>query len=165
MGMRIPKSLEREILARADYVGPSMVEHRDQPADGEWLEKPVGGIGTAEWTFRVPGWTPTPLNRILYGKHWTIGARLKMDDFEMIAYYGRHVPKTGNAKRSVSLHVVFPPKKRMPDVDAYAKSLLDALVSCCIIVNDSQHWCRMEPVSYSRGDMLCSFITVSEVAK
>jgi len=44
MGMRLPKHLEAEILARADVVGPSMAGVPAGPADGEWHKPPVGGV-------------------------------------------------------------------------------------------------------------------------
>lgn len=192
MGMKFSKEYEAELLARADNIGPSTVgkdiadrlatftddlekgvdikkKYRvtkvdvpSGPADGEWHKSPVKGIGWGPWTFRIPNWAPTPLNKILYGQHWTAGSKHKKADGEIIAHYGRGVPQAVR-KRSVSLHVVFPPGKRMPDVDSFWKSALDSLVACGILVNDSAAWCVMEPVQYSRGQTLVTFITVEDV--
>lgn len=161
MGMKFSKEYEAELLARADNVGPSV----EIPGDrilGQVDPLREESFGANEWTFRVPDWCPTPLNKILYGKHWTTGAKHKKSDAEIVAHYGRSVPKASQ-KRAVSLHVVFPPGKRMPDVDAYAKSLLDCLVHCGLLVNDSAAWCVLNPVAYSRGQALVSFVTVEDV--
>ncbi len=81
---------------------------------------------------------------------------------DIVAYYGRGVPKA-SGKRVVSMHVVFPPRKRMPDVDSLWKSLLDSLVHAGLLVNDSAAWASMSPVAYSRGESLTTFITVEDI--
>lgn len=181
--MKLPKELEAEILARADKVGPcaKITDELDEeraiyrdppeftgPGAGQTdvpmpphLKKSLKKLSMEAWTFMVPYWMPTPINK-LYDRHWIDRRRHKQSDAELVAHYGRSVPKA-TGKRSVALHVVFPPKKRMPDVDALGKSLLDALVGCGILKNDSAPWCRLEPVAYSRGDELLSFITIREV--
>lgn len=177
MGMKFSKEYEAELLARAGgrqvvvtqsmvspmgVAGLAKMDAPSGPADGEWHKSPVKGIGWGPWTFRIPNWAPTPLNKILYGRHWTTGSKHKKADGEIVAHYGRGVPGAVR-KRSVGLHVVFPPGKRMPDVDAFWKSALDSLVACGILVNDSDAWCVMEPVQYSRGQTLVTFITVEDV--
>ncbi len=175
MGEKISKAMIDDLIAKGATVGKSMAESEvfnslqysvpdsearmaNKAADRK-IDSPNAGIA---FTFRIPNWCPTPLNKILYGKHWSDGARLKKSDSGVIAHYSRNVPKASQ-KRSVSLHVVFPKGKRMPDVDAYAKTLLDALKNCGLLVNDSSAWCVMHPVSYSRGESLVTFITIEDV--
>lgn len=158
MGMKFSKEYEAELLARASVVGPSMVVPKTHAT---YVPAVVGEMSAGVWTFRIPNWEPTPVNK-LYDHHWASRRKHKQSDAEIVAHYGRGVPGAVR-KRSVSLHVVFPPGKRMPDVDAYAKSLLDSLVGCGILVNDSSAWCVLEPVGYSRGQELTTFITVEDV--
>ncbi len=187
MGEKMSKSMIADLVAKGATVGPSAAdaiaafEAGFQTAAAEAIAKYVPKkspqVTTSDqkdhnltqpsttfgvWTFRIPNWAPTPLNKILYGKHWSDGARRKRSDGEVVAHYGRSVPKA-KQKRTVSLHVVFPKGKRMPDVDAYAKSLLDSLVHCDLLVNDSGPWCLLYPVTYSRGEVLTTFITIEDV--
>lgn len=163
MGWKFSKEYEAELIARSGGSGVTtnvQIARSEAPPAVNPLRQEK--FGAAEWTFRVPDWCPTPLNKILYGRHWTTGAKHKKSDAEIVAHYGRNVPKASQ-KRAVSLHVVFPPGKRMPDVDAYAKSLLDCLVHCGLLVNDSAAWCVLNPVAYSRGQALVSFVTVEDI--
>jgi len=45
------------------------------------------------------------------------------------------------------------PKQRACDPDSYNKDLLDSLVACELLVNDSHKWVVIEPVEYQRGEM------------
>ncbi len=155
--MKFSKEYEAELIARSQGRTAHFVivdEGIDPP-----LPTILGAMGA--WTFRIPDWAPTPVNK-LYDHHWASRRKHKKSDAEIVAYYARNVPKASQ-KRAVSLHVVFPPGKRMPDVDAYAKSLLDSLVHCKLLVNDSSAWCVLNPVAYSRGQVAVSFITVEDV--
>lgn len=171
MGWKFSKEFEAELLAKADKVGSS-TKIPDDPLlvrlDRKIVRHPPSvnplreeRFGANAWTFRIPNWSPTPVNK-LYDHHWASRRKHKKSDAEIVAHYGRGVPKASQ-KRAVSLHVIFPPGKRMPDVDAYAKSLLDALVHCGLLVNDSSAWCVLEPVAYSRGQALTTFITVEDI--
>lgn len=167
MGMKFSKEYEAELIARADKVSPSFtVNTRDcepmKPGTLEALSRVALVVAMQPtWTFRVPDWHPTPVNK-LYDHHWTKRRKHKQSDTDIVAHYGRNVPKA-DRKRSVSLHVVFPAGKRRPDPEALGKSLLDALVHAGILVNDSYDWARLEPPTYSRGDTLISFITVEDI--
>lgn len=113
-------------------------------------------------TLMVPGWMPVPLNQLLGSKHKR--SRLKGQDRDVLGraflLYGK--PLAG-LKRRVSLHVVLPKGRRAPDPDALWKSCLDALVYCGALVNDSSRWCTPERPTFSRGEALCSFITLEDV--
>ncbi len=167
MGEKMSKAMIDDLISKGATVGKSTAEALDGQMMVELPVKPFippreDGCIAGIWTLRIPNWCPTPLNKILYGKHWSDGARRKKSDGEIIAHYGRGVPKASQ-KRAVSLHVVFPPGKRMPDVDAYWKSALDSLVACGILVNDTDAWAVMHPVDYSRGKSLVTFITIEDV--
>ncbi len=72
----LPKELEREILSRADYVGPSAKIPDASPADGKRNENPVGGIKQRStkidpivWkAFGIP--EPTPEFRFATPRRW-----------------------------------------------------------------------------------------------
>jgi hypothetical protein len=160
MGIRITTGDLAKLEAMGAKIGPP-IKLPDVPPSKTLMDALHPGHPTplaAAWTFMVPNWMPTPNNK-LYDKHWAVKHRQKRSDFEIVAYFGRLVPEA-TGKRNVSLHVVFPPRQRMPDIDAPWKSLLDALVRCRLLVNDSAAWASMEPVSYSRGDRLTSFVTL-----
>ena len=164
--MKFSKEYEAELLARAGEPATlasesKLIAGRESPPMPHPLINTTKDAIIHEWTFRIPNWAPSPVNK-LYDHHWASRRKHKKTDADVVAHYGRGVPKA-NQKRAVYLHVVFPPKKRMPDVDAYAKSLLDSLVHAGLLVNDSSAWCRLEPVAYSRGNALVSFVTVEDV--
>lgn len=113
------------------------------------------------WTFRVPDWMPTPLNRLL-GSHWGTASRHKKADRELVAFYGRGIPPA-ITKRRISLLIVLPPKKRACDPDAMNKSLWDALVSCRLLRNDSHLWVEQGSIEFARGKILTTFITLEDI--
>lgn len=155
--------LEADLIVWAESQGIDAGKSPQPALDGLVGVNPLREerFGANVWTFRIPNWSPTPVNK-LYDHHWASRRKHKKSDAEIVAHYGRGVPKASQ-KRAVSLHVVFPSGKRMPDVDAYAKSLLDALVHFGLLVNDSSAWCVLEPVGYSRGQVAVSFVTVEDV--
>lgn len=115
------------------------------------------------WTLCIPGWIPTPLNKLLT-RHWAAAGRLKRQDqltiLDAVRAYG--VPPA-DTKRRVELTVIYPKGKRMYDKDAFDKSLHDALVTTGAIKNDSPAWLEAAEPVYARGDSLCSYITIQEV--
>ena len=68
----------------------------------------------------------------------------------MIAHYFRNEPKA-KTKREVHLTVILGKGKRGCDVDAYDKSLLDALVKAGMLVDDNRRWCTKLPTEYTRA--------------
>jgi hypothetical protein len=140
----------------------AQAEPGDAKATGETPSSATGRIG-AVWTLEVPGWVPTRLNKLL-GSHWAAAGRLKDKDANVLAtavmVYG--VPKA-EGKRRVRLHIVFPKGERAADKDAYHKSLLDGLVKCGAIRNDSHVWVEWEPPTYSRGDAKVTYVTLEDV--
>jgi hypothetical protein len=117
--------------------------------------------GPRMWTLAIPGWMPTPLNQLMghHGKRH----RLKTKDKQVlgvpILLYGIP-PAIG--KRRVSVLVVLPKGKRAVDPDALWKSLLDALQEHRVLTTDSRHGVELGPVSFARGDELCTFVTIEE---
>lgn len=113
------------------------------------------------WTLNIPGWHPTPLNKLL--GHWAKAGRLKSHDKEIIgkAVMAGGIPEAF-AKRKIELLIIHPPGKRFCDPDAYSKSLLDALTANKVLFNDSHQWVEMDRPEFARGKVLRTVITITE---
>lgn len=115
---------------------------------------------TTTYTLEVPGWRPT-LDNELKG-HPLQAHRRKRKDADMIAVaalaYG--VPAARGKRRvGLSIRGRF---GRFPDPLAPWKSLLDALVTAGLLVDDAAAWCEVTPVVYSRGERR-TIITLEDV--
>ncbi len=107
---------------------------------------------------------PPRLNQVI-GRKWFIVDRLKRDLTTALSLCARDqniIPAT--LRRKVSLHVVLGPRRKQPDADAYDKLLLDALVRCGLLVDDSARGLvgRVE-VSFERGTKDETRITLEDV--
>jgi Holliday junction resolvase RusA-like endonuclease len=116
------------------------------------------------YTIVIPGWHPYRLNQT-EGRHWSVKARLKRADREMIGMYARlgvGVPQA-TGKRRIGLTVTLAPKQRSPDPDAFWKGLLDSLVACRLLVDDNPKWVEILPVRYERGSAMATTIAIEDV--
>lgn len=115
------------------------------------------------WTLFLPGYMPTTVNQFL-GCHWGTRSKLKARDTEII---GRAVQLYGvppaTCRRRVSMLVVLPKARRATDPDSLWKGVLDSLVACGALRNDSPAWCMLDPVQWARGEALSTFITLEDV--
>ena len=103
----------------------------------------------AEWRVTVPRWHPTPLNKLLKMHHMA-AHRAKKGDMQMVAVYGRHVPKAVG-KRRVRLILRLKKGQRGVDPDAPLKVALDALVAAGLLTDDNRQGVELAPVHYERG--------------
>lgn len=149
--MGLPKGLITGKTAKL----PTSAELKTEPP-------PTRGLRATTWTLAIPGWMPTPLNKIVTS-HYGKAHRMKNKDKEIIGLaamvYG--VP-VADRKRKVSLLIVLSKGQRAPDPDALWKSLNDALVHCGSLRQDSHLWVELGPVEYARGERLCTFVTIEE---
>jgi hypothetical protein len=90
----------------------------------------------------IPNWHPRRLNECR-GRHWSAESRAKNEAEAMVRAYGvllrpeaERVPLAAGRRR-VALTVVLSPRQRPADRDAYDKVLLDALVRCGLLLDDS----------------------------
>ncbi len=98
----------------------------------------------------VPNWRPASLNQMI-GHHWAVKAKAKRIDREMVAGYALlHRVPTATGKRLVSLEIVLKGRQKPTDDDNAFKSVLDALVQCQLLKDDSQAWCKLGNVVYTR---------------
>lgn len=92
--------------------------------------------------------------------HWSTANRLKKRDAMIIAACSSHVPKA-ETKRHVSLHVILGRYARARDNDNWWKVLLDCMVKCRILVDDSPRWCSHDAnVTYERGKQNVMVVTL-----
>jgi hypothetical protein len=117
------------------------------------------------WRVEIPGWHPTPLNRLLEC-HWAKRGRLKKADYQVLALWCRlaRVPEA-KGKRVVRLHVVLGKGQRACDPDSFSKVLLDGLVAARMLVNDNRQWVECPPPTFSRAKEKATVITLEEVGK
>lgn len=100
---------------------------------------------------KIPDWRPTRDNELL-NCHWRIKHKRKTDDAAMVMMYAivaNVMPATG--KRRVSLEIVLKGRQKTTDEWAYHKSLMDALVKCRMLVDDSPQFVAWGGTTYSRG--------------
>lgn len=100
----------------------------------------------------LPGFTPTPLNRLMRGRRRD-RIRLAKADHDLVCYYAR---EQGIAKaecpRRVSVEITVAPGQRRCDPDGVWKGLLDSLVAARLLVNDSARWVQLGDVTWGRGE-------------
>lgn len=98
----------------------------------------------------LPGFFPVSINVI--GRHWRIASRWKNHAVDVVIgavlVHGAGVAK---CKRRVDLHLILPAGQRRIDRSNAWKGLLDVLVRCGLLVDDSPTWCVEGAVTYSRA--------------
>jgi len=109
----------------------------------------------------ISNWHPARLNELLNACKWK-RLRIKKDDKELVAAYGRDVPKA-TGKRRVSIMLTLAPRQRAGDPDAYWKSLLDALVKAKLLLDDNRQHCELGTVEFERGKKRETRITLEDI--
>lgn len=103
------------------------------------------------WRVEIPDWTPPTVNDLLRG-HWVKKYRLKKAAAKLVAGYCvlAGVPEA-DGPRKVSLRLEGWPAGNLPDPDNLWKVLLDSLVSCRRLIDDSSEWCELGDVEVLRS--------------
>jgi Holliday junction resolvase RusA-like endonuclease len=99
----------------------------------------------------IPGWVPPSVNRLLKA-HWAVAHRIKRKACERIALEclaARIPPATG--PRRVRLAVTVANRGHRPDPDNLLKCVLDALVNCRALLDDSAGHCVATPPAVRAG--------------
>lgn len=115
-------------------------------------------------TIIIPGWRPARTNQLLGGGHWSHAYKLKQRDkkwVETFAWFCKTPLAQG--KRRVSLRITLAGRDKAADPDAYWKSLLDALVACGQLMNDSGWWCELGTVEHVKGEARQTEIILEDV--
>lgn len=99
----------------------------------------------------IPNWRPINLNA-MFAKHWSKRNKAKKEDAKTIfaAIHEAKIPKA-TSKRHVGLHIALTGSQKEADPDAYWKSLLDGLVKCGALIDDSDTYCSFGMPTYERG--------------
>lgn len=117
------------------------------------------------YVLKVDDWAPPTLNSVR-GRHWSIEYQAKKHAAEMLAFtsWQQDVPRA-SVRRRVSLTVTLAGRMKQPDADAFDKILLDALVLCGLLLDDSHRGLagRMK-VKFRRGRPACTKIILEDVA-
>lgn len=111
----------------------------------------------------IPAWRPARDNELM-SRHWRTKHKLKSFDAEIVAVYAKREnipPALG--KRRVSLEITLACRQKKADPLAYAKSLLDALVRCHMLIDDSAQFVVWGGVTYSRGDSPSTAIVLDDL--
>ncbi len=96
----------------------------------------------------IPNWRPTSLNKLM--GHWSRAHKAKKRDKEIIALCCRSIPKA-TTKRKIDIYIDLDKNQKRLDYDNTFKSLLDALVQCGVLKNDSPDWVQVGSVEYGRN--------------
>ena len=107
----------------------------------------------SRYVLAIDRWHPVLVNKLIKS-HWRTAGRLKLVDKNIVGVYcQRNRIPLAQGPREVSLVVVFPSsrKGRLPDPDAYWKSLLDALVHARMLIDDSRAYVRTGSVEFERA--------------
>ena len=104
-----------------------------------------------EYIIQIPNWRPATLNSLM-NVHWGKVKKLKDADKAMVATYGRNIPKA-TGKRRVTFSILTPKGMRKVDPDSILKSGLDALVCCGLLVDDSDKYVEVMPVTQGRPEV------------
>lgn len=114
-------------------------------------------------TLTIPGFRFATLNELMRG-HWAHRSRLKRRDRCAVALFARLAGLSAAAgKRRVSVSITYSGRQQAADVDAYWKSLLDALVAAGLLVDDSPAWCEIGEVRQARGETTATVIELENV--
>lgn len=112
----------------------------------------------------IPNWHPKSVNAII-GVHPKTVGRIKQKEYNFVGVYAvtHDVPKARH-KRRVSLTLGV--RGRGPDKSNLWKILLDALVACRLLVDDSAGWCEEGEVTYFKlrpGEKKWTRITLEDL--
>jgi hypothetical protein len=105
---------------------------------------------------------PAKLNELL--GHRMKAHRLKKRDREWVALEAKNqeVPRATGPRR-VSLEIILGHRQRAGDPDCYWKSLLDALVTARMLLNDNRQYCTLGTVTFSRAKVKQTTITLEDL--
>jgi hypothetical protein len=117
-----------------------------------------------EWVIEIPYWHPIRINDLL-SMHWGERIKVKKCQHYLIAVeaWAARIPIAEGVKRRVTLTIVLGPRQKGGDPDAYWKVLLDSLVKCKVLVNDSKEYVDLAPVQYQRAENEATIILIEDL--
>jgi hypothetical protein len=111
----------------------------------------------------IDDWKPCSANELI-GCHWSTKHRKKAIDAQMVAVYAltQDIPRA-TGKRRLSFAVTVTGRTGIPDPDNLLKSLLDSLVACERLVDDSPRWLELGELRVARGDRLETRVELEDI--
>jgi Holliday junction resolvase RusA-like endonuclease len=114
-----------------------------------------------KWTVEIPNWLPTGLNEMLR-MHWAARRkRFKVNARLVGAYLKLAGVFPAGGRRRVTLH--FQARNNTPDADNWKKELLDCLVECRALVDDSPRWAEVPEPRCSAGRSRRTVIEIEDI--
>lgn len=112
----------------------------------------------------IPGWRPVPDNELV-GANRYAAARRKKQDAAMVATYAilSNAPHA-IGRRRVQLEITLKGRQQETDPMAYQKSLLDALVKCRLLIDDTTEFVEWIPPTYDRIGEARTTIVLEDIA-
>jgi Holliday junction resolvase RusA-like endonuclease len=111
----------------------------------------------------IPGAHPPTCNQLFRAK---LRHRMRLSKqwstIVAIACNAAEVP-AATCKRRVSIEITLGPRRRGADADAFFKAVLDALVSCSRLVDDSPKWVEITTPTFARGAEDATAIVLEDV--
>jgi hypothetical protein len=103
------------------------------------------------YTLTLPDWRPPSKNELFRG---TLRERMRLQEkaAELVGNYAhvQGIPKA-TGPRKVNVRFTYPRGARFHDADAFYPSLLDCLVACHLLVDDSPKWVRIGLWAFQEG--------------
>ena len=112
----------------------------------------------------IPNWRPARDNQLVGANRYAAG-QLKRSDAKMVGSYANfaNIPKA-EGRRRVQLQITLKGAQKQTDPMAYAKSCLDALVKCGLLVDDTDRYVEWVPPSYNRIGEARTVIVLEDIA-
>ena len=107
----------------------------------------------------IEDWQPATVNELMASVKQRIRLKRRDRDFVNLYVKVRGGVPAATGKRKVGLRLTMAAGQRRCDVDAYWKSLLDALKFCGLIVDDGPLWLEITPVEFDPVRLDGHFLT------
>lgn len=116
----------------------------------------------SSWTVTIVDWRPPSLNVLMRLHHYQ-RSRNKKAISHMIGIYARLANVTRAAEpRRVRINITYTGRQKEMDRDNVQKVLLDALVACEALVDDSPTWLQGVEIHQERGKLEQTVIVIEE---
>lgn len=156
MACHVKGKLAKQIKERMGIAGPRKARKQ---RGAKRVPLPV--TEARSWKFTIPAFLPPSGNRLLQ-MHWGKRTRYKQACYDLVAYYGRDIPKA-KSKRMVLITMVRFGQRKKLDTDNARKIVGDGLVKCGLLMDDGPDFATFaEPVQV-RGEGCSTTIQLLEV--
>lgn len=129
-----------------------------------WRKETILSSGKLTQRLVVMDWLPTKLNDLLQA-HWRRRLNLKRFDADIVkcAAISKGITPATTKRRVSCVFCSRHKSGRLPDPDAFFKSLHDAMVSARLLVDDSDKWLEIGTPRVIRGRRDVTVITLEDL--